>query len=119
MGVSPFLQAETLNLLVSQRLVRLLCPSCKRQYEHRQGITLYRKTGCAECYYTGYKGRKAIYEVIPVDQAIAESIRQGQISNMDIRRGGLTTLADSALNLLREGRTSLEEVISFIDKEEI
>lgn len=119
MGVSPFLQAETLNLLVSQRLVRLLCPSCKRQYEHRQGITLYRKTGCAECYYTGYKGRKAIYEVIPVDQAIAESIRQGQISNLDIRRGGLTTLADSALTLLREGRTSLEEVISFIDKEEI
>lgn len=119
MGVSPFLQAETLNLLVSQRLVRLLCPSCKRQYEHRQGITLYRKTGCAECYYTGYKGRKAIYEVIPVDQTIAESIRQGQISNLDIRRGGLTTLADSALTLLREGRTSLEEVISFIDKEEI
>lgn len=119
MGVSPFLQAETLNLLVSQRLVRLLCPSCKRQYEHRQGITLYRKTGCAECYYTGYKGRKAIYEVIPVDQTIAENIRQGQISNLDIRRGGLTTLADSALTLLREGRTSLEEVISFIDKDKI
>lgn len=119
MGVSPFLQAETLNLLVSQRLVRLLCPSCKRQYEHRQGIALYRKTGCAECYYTGYKGRKAIYEVIPVDQTIAESIRQGQISNLDIRKNGLSTLADSALTLLREGQTSLEEVISFIDKEEI
>ena len=119
MGVSPFLQAETLNLLVSQRLVRLLCPSCKRQYEHRQGIALYRKTGCAECYYTGYKGRKAIYEVIPVDQTIAESIRQGQISNLDIHKNGLSTLADSALTLLREGRTSLEEVISFIDKEEI
>lgn len=119
MGVSPFLQAETLNLLVSQRLVRLLCPSCKRQYEHRQGITLYRKTGCAECYYTGYKGRKAIYEVIPVDQTIAESIRQGQISNLDIHKNDLSTLADSALTLLREGRTSLEEVISFIDKEEI
>lgn len=119
MGVSPFLQAETLNLLVSQRLVRLLCPSCKRQYEHRQGITFYRKTGCAECYYTGYKGRKAIYEVIPVDQTIAESIRQGQISNLDIHKNGLSTLADSALTLLREGRTSLEEVISFIDKEEI
>ena len=119
MGVSPFLQAETLNLLVSQRLVRLLCPSCKRQYEHRQGIALYRKTGCAECYYTGYKGRKAIYEVIPVDQTRAESIRQGQISNLDIRKNGLSTLADSALTLLREGQTSLEEVISFIDKEEI
>lgn len=119
MGVSPFLQAETLNLLVSQRLVRLLCPSCKRQYEHRQGITLYRKTGCAECYYTGYKGRKAIYEVIPVDQTIAESIRQGHISNLDIHKNDLSTLADSALTLLREGRTSLEEVISFIDKEEI
>ncbi len=119
MGVSSFLQAETLNLLVSQRLVRLLCPSCKRQYEHRQGIALYRKTGCAECYYTGYKGRKAIYEVIPVDQTIAESIRQGQISNLDIRKNGLTTLADSALTLLREGQTSLEEVISFIDKEDI
>lgn len=119
MGVSSFLQAETLNLLVSQRLVRLLCPSCKRQYEHRQGIALYRKTGCAECYYTGYKGRKAIYEVIPVDQTIAESIRQGQISNLDIRKNGLSTLADSALTLLREGQTSLEEVISFIDKEDI
>ena len=91
----------------------------KRQYEHSQGIALYRNTGCAECYYTGYKGRKAIYEVIPVDQTIAESIRRGQISNLDIRKEGLTTLADSALTLLREGQTSLEEVISFIDKEEI
>lgn len=119
MGVSPFLQAETLNLLVSQRLVRLLCPSCKRPYEYHRGVTFYRKTGCAECYYTGYKGRKAIYEVIPVDHTIAESIRQGQNANLDIRQGGHTTLADSALTLLREGRTSLEEVISFIDKEDV
>lgn len=119
MGISPFLQAETLNLLVAQRLVRLLCPLCKRQYEHRQGVTLYRKSGCAECYYTGYKGRMAIYEVIPVDQSIAESIREGKSSDLDIRRHGLTTLADSALSLLREGRTSLEEVISFIDIKEV
>lgn len=119
MGVSPFLLAETLNLLVSQRLIRLLCPSCKIQYEHRQGVTLYRKTGCAECYYTGYKGRKAIYEVVPINQETAEYIRHGQIAGLDLRRSGLTSLADSALTLLRKGQTSLEEVISFIDKEDI
>ena len=115
MGISAYLQAEILNLLVSQRLVRLLCPSCKRPYVFHSGITLYGKTGCSECYYTGYKGRKAIYEVIPVDGNLAENLRHGMISDLDVRDRGLTTLSDSAMTLLKDGLTSLEEVISFID----
>ena len=119
MGISTYLQAETLNLLVSQRLVRLLCPTCKRPYRYSDEMTFYKKTGCAECYYTGYKGRKAIYEVIPVDGMIAENLRHGQMSDLDVRNRGLTTLADSALSLLKDGLTSLEEVVSFIDVKEI
>ena len=76
MGVPPFLLASTLNTTVAQRLLRTLCPSCKE--EKAFDDALYPKTykapkkverhytaiGCPECHYTGYKGRKAIYEVV-------------------------------------------------------
>lgn len=119
MGISTYLQAETLNLLVSQRLVRLLCPFCKTAYEYGSGKTFYRKKGCPECYYTGYKGRKAIYEVIPVDPSMAEDMRKGNAAGFDLRQRGLTTLADAAMALLHDGLTSLEEVVSFIDMDEV
>lgn len=82
MGVHPYLISDTLILCMAQRLVRLLCPECKREREpdeHAKRLLgedsqpgkLYRAVGCEYCYYTGYSGRKAIYEVIPIDDELA------------------------------------------------
>lgn len=87
MGVQPYLLSDTLVACVAQRLVRLLCPHCKKQYKMDNDIcnslrlcnqsVFYKAVGCEECYYTGYKGRKAIYEVIKLDADLADAIRTG------------------------------------------
>jgi type IV pilus assembly protein PilB len=123
MGIPPFLVASTLNTTVAQRLIRLLCPHCKegrpmekqlypRQFKPFSEVsTHYLSKGCEQCYYTGYKGRKAVYEVIPVDQELAYEIKNG---NMYIEKflaaRGVRTLAENAFELFGAGVTSLEEI---------
>src|SRR5581483_6593415 len=82
---------QYLNTAVAQRLVRLLCPHCKQQQGFDQNLypkqfkpyaeitDHYIKKGCHECYHTGYKGRKAVYEVIPIDQELAFEIKNGNM----------------------------------------
>jgi len=123
MGIPPFLVASTLNTTAAQRLVRLLCPHCKE--EKTFDDSLYPKQfkpyarvnhhfvarGCEQCYYTGYKGRKAVYEVIPIDQDLAFEIKNG---NMYIQQflndRGIHTLAENAFNLFNDGKTTIEEI---------
>ncbi len=122
MGVPAFLLADTINLSVAQRLVRLLCPRCK-QHETRipisqekvfgnKGITTYFvPIGCDDCYYTGYKGRKAVFEVIPIDSVLAESIKTEEYSvNKYLRESDIRTMADIAIEMVKNGETSLSEV---------
>ncbi|TKC04530.1 type II/IV secretion system protein [Pedobacter polaris] len=127
MGIPGFLVANTLNTTVAQRLVRLLCPVCKteadfsaHQYpkQFKAPIPLAKQfiaKGCAECYYTGYKGRKAVYEVIPVDTDLAFEIKQG---NMEIasllKERNIKTLSENAFNLFAEGKTSIEEIFPLL-----
>ncbi|SDT67367.1 general secretion pathway protein E/type IV pilus assembly protein PilB [Mucilaginibacter mallensis] len=123
MGVQPFLVASTLNTTVAQRLVRLLCPSCKEQQEFDQGLyprqfKPYSKVdnhfipkGCDTCHFTGYKGRKAVYEVIPIDQELATEIKAGNMNvNELLKERGIHTLAENAFNLFSDGLTSIEEI---------
>lgn len=123
MGVPPFLVANTLNTTVAQRLLRLLCPHCKvrrefstelypRQFKPFASVQYhYTPQGCEQCFYTGYKGRKAVYEVIPIDQDLASEIKN---TNTDV--GGLLeqrkiqTLAENAFYVFKEGSTSIEEI---------
>lgn len=123
MGIPPFLVASTLNTTVAQRLVRLLCPHCKEELPFTKGrypkqfvpyaeVGLhYVPKGCEHCYYTGYRGRKAVYEVIPLDQELAFEIKNG---NMYIQKlleeRGIRTLAENAFNLFKENLTSIEEI---------
>jgi general secretion pathway protein E/type IV pilus assembly protein PilB len=123
MGIPPFLVASTLNTTAAQRLVRLLCPHCKKEMPFDENLypkqfKPYHKVsrhcipkGCEQCYYTGYKGRKAVYEVIPIDQELAFEIKNG---NMDIQSllkvRGIQSLAENAFRLFDEGRTSIEEI---------
>ena len=116
MGVSSYLLADTLKLLVAQRLIRILCPKCKREYVYKDRVRFFRAVGCEECYYTGYKGRKAIYEVIPFTDELAEKVRNNtSLLHDDIDKMGVVTLEESAVKLLKEGLTSVEEVSSFIN----
>ena len=123
MGIPPFLVASTLNTTAAQRLVRLLCPHCKeetpfdtslypRQFKPYKEVNHhYVAKGCEQCYYTGYKGRKAVYEVIPIDQDLAFEIKKGNLYIQDLlQERGIQTLAENAFRLFCEGLTSIEEI---------
>lgn len=123
MGVPSFLIANTLNLTVAQRLIRLLCPHCKEQSEFEMTLlpknyatsldikTHFVAKGCEECYYTGYKGRKAVYEVIPLDYNLSEHIKHSNLNvTKEITEKGIKMLADSAMEEFLNGNTSINEI---------
>lgn len=127
MGVAPFLLADTLETTVAQRLVRLLCPACKiekpfdsallpsRTRTYRPVPSHFVPGGCPECYNTGYKGRKAVYEVIPLDAELAEQIKaRNSVVDEILTRKGIRTLAENAFQLFEQGLTSLEEIYSLL-----
>ncbi len=123
MGVEPFLLASTLRLVVAQRLVRRLCPECRRPEAADPatarlagapvGQTVWRPQGCAHCSQTGYVGRAGLYEVIRVDdrvrRLIAAEAGEDAIAAAAFERGG--TLADRARALVQAGVTSVEEAV--------
>lgn len=127
MGVPPFLIANTLNLSVAQRLVRKLCPECKQEeaIDPKQWPssvpqpddlkTVMAPRGCESCYFTGYSGRQAIYEMIKMDSDLAESIEKDR-SEIDeqLKERGFSSLGARSLELLRRGETSLEEIYSLL-----
>jgi len=127
MGIPGFLVASTLNTTVAQRLVRLLCPHCKtetdfdpaaypKQFKAPENVARhYIAKGCGECYYTGYKGRKAVYEVIPVDTELAHEIKQGNMYiDPLLKTRQIKTLSENAFALFLNGVTSLEEIFPLL-----
>ncbi|MBI3321837.1 MAG: type II/IV secretion system protein, partial [Candidatus Omnitrophica bacterium] len=79
MGIEPYLVASSVLCFIAQRLVRLICATCKEQVsESRQGspASFFRRKGCEACRFTGYKGRTAIYEILPVGETIKEMLLQ-------------------------------------------
>lgn len=121
MKIPPYLIAETLNISVAQRLVRKLCPDCKKEEPVRQEdfprlyklpytlTTYFRPAGCNACHHTGYKGRKAIYEVLNIDNNVAEAIKNNSINRL-YKDKDYKSLADTAFDMLAEGLTSLDEI---------
>ncbi|MFC3197333.1 GspE/PulE family protein [Parapedobacter deserti] len=123
MGVPPFLLANTLNTTVAQRLIRLLCPVCKREAVFDRGLyprgfvpakamsTHYVAGGCDRCHHTGYRGRAAVYEIIPIDQELAGKIKRNEHDIGEyLASRGIGTLADNAFALFADGKTSFEEI---------
>jgi type IV pilus assembly protein PilB len=128
MGVEAFLVASAVNLVIAQRLVRLVCSECKTvehvppetlldlgvQDEELGTFTCYHGKGCPVCNDTGYRGRIALYEVMPMHDQIRELVLMGasaaEIKKESIRLG-MTTLRRSGINKLKEVITSVEEVI--------
>lgn len=123
MGVPPFLLANTLNTTVAQRLLRLLCPYCKkeesfhsklypRHYKPIRPIKVHCVPhGCEQCYFTGYRGRKAVYEVIPIDAELSEKIKKSDFNiHIELREKNIKTLTENAFHLFEQTETSLEEI---------
>ena len=127
MGVPSYLLASTLSLTVAQRLVRLLCPHCKEKssfntdlfpsnYKPPRPIEYhYEPVGCEQCFYTGYKGRKAVYEVIPIDYDFSEAIKNEQFNvRAALKEKGINQLMDNAFELFENGETSIDEVYAML-----
>ncbi|HKG08715.1 MAG TPA: GspE/PulE family protein [Pedobacter sp.] len=123
MGIPSFLVANTLNTSVAQRLVRLLCPHCKSsepigQDLYPQSFKPYYPVadqqvakGCDQCYFTGYKGRKAVYEVIPLDRELSALVKAGDMNaDETLKAKGIGTLSANAFDLFASGATSIEEI---------
>ncbi|WP_411032043.1 GspE/PulE family protein [Spongiimicrobium sp. 3-5] len=123
MGVPSFLIASTLNMSVAQRLVRKLCDHCKEKqvldltlfpenFVPPKDLTHYHAAiGCNHCHHTGYDGRKAIYEILPITKNLSNSIKNNilEIDNY-LKENQIDTLKQNAINLIREGTTSITEV---------
>ncbi|WP_452602788.1 GspE/PulE family protein [Pontimicrobium sp. MEBiC06410] len=120
MGVPPFLIAETINISVAQRLVRTLCENCKQEADFNEldlphSFTMpkpiqthYLAEGCDQCYHTGYKGRCAIYEILPINRDVAEAIKNNTLEQANFINDN--RLSDKAFDLLLKGLTSLDEI---------
>lgn len=121
MNIERFLIASTLKGVVSQRLIRKLCPSCKRAAETTQEIRAvlgknvshhYQSVGCPDCNGTGFKGRVGIYEIIKIDSVLAKMI-QDNAGQSDIERYALkegVSLFDKGVQKVIDGITSLDEL---------
>lgn len=127
MGVPSFLIASTLNVSVAQRLVRKLCPHCKKEaivvkdvfpeiFSIPSNLTLhFEAVGCNECYHTGYSGRKAIYEIIPINNELIKHIKNNELEiDSYLLEKNIKTLKSNAIQLIKDGVTSVEEVFALL-----
>jgi general secretion pathway protein E len=121
LGVAPYLVASTVEAVLAQRLVRVICASCREQVhvEWPDGVvsqprTAWRGTGCDACSGTGYRGRTGIYELLLVDDELRAQLMRaggaGELRRLAIARG-MRTLHEDGLRLVAAGVTTLEEVM--------
>ena len=128
MGVEPFLVASSINIIVAQRLARRICDNCKEAVKLSPEVLLrvglseaeakhtkvYYGKGCGKCSGTGYKGRVALYECMVMTEDLKEFVLNGA-SAAEIKReavrGGMETLRASGLRFLKDGVTTVEEVL--------
>jgi type IV pilus assembly protein PilB len=128
MGIEPFLVATSVNLIQAQRLIRRICKDCKQDHptppealidvgfsvDETKSLKTYKGKGCSTCNHTGYKGRIGLYEVLEITDEIRELILIGA-SALELRKkavdDGMITLRESGLHKIREGVTTIEEVV--------
>ncbi len=134
MGVEPYLVASSLEAVLAQRLVRLLCPHCKQpdtgpaaaafktSLGLAGGITVYKAVGCRECRQTGYHGRRAIFEWMDTNAEIRQLILQNASSDLlraAAMRSGMRTLAEDGRRLVQDGLTTIDEILSASPSNEV
>lgn len=129
MGIEPFLIASSISLVIAQRLVRKLCPHCKQVYKPSAEllrmigltekdatlITFYKAVGCQECSSTGYKGRLAIFEMMPMSNTLARLTMEkadATVIKQAAMKEGMTLLVQDGVAKIRQGLTTVDEVLS-------
>jgi len=126
MGVEPYLIGAALNLVLAQRLVRRVCPKCRRAYEPPRNVrkalermgyqsdSFSKGAGCRSCRNTGYKGRLGVHELLVINDELRDAIVADPSIN-HLRRialaGGMIDLAHDGFRKVREGMTTIEEVL--------
>jgi len=129
MGIESFLVSSSVIAIIAQRLVRVLCERCREPYRAArgdlaglgdegatllEGKEIYRRKGCAHCLNTGYRGRKAIFEIMVLDDPLKKIVGQTSDANA-IRemavKNGMTTLMEDGIGKILDGRTTVEEVL--------
>ncbi|MFA5146432.1 MAG: type II secretion system ATPase GspE [Candidatus Omnitrophota bacterium] len=136
MGVEPFLVASAVECFIAQRLVRVICPKCKREVKPEKeilrelgvshldlsNVKIYEGKGCEACKHTGYKGRTAIYEILSMDEEIRELVLKrassDQIKKKALSRG-MRTLRQDGWEKIMLGITTPGEVIRVTQQEEL
>lgn len=127
MGIPSYLLASTITISIAQRLLRTLCPHCKQKknldpsdfpntFKLPKYIkSYYTESGCPECHYTGFNGRKAIYEMIPITKTLKTRIKNNALDIEDyLREQNIKSLQFNALQMLHEGETSPKEVFPYL-----
>jgi len=128
MGVEPFMVASSVNLILAQRLARVVCQQCRQPVElppqalldigvSREAVgsfTCFQGAGCPQCNGTGFRGRVALYEVMPMSEELRELVLNGA-SATEIKRAaislGMKTLRQSGITKLKEGMTTVGEIV--------
>ncbi len=137
LGAENFLLASTLSGLVAQRLLRKVCPSCVDEHvlapqelavlqvpvrrAAGRDVVVKKGRGCVECRQSGYRGRRAIYEMLEVDDAIKMLIMERAPATSikkRARQAGMATLREAAVRMMLEGETSFEEVVGVTHADE-
>ncbi len=128
MGIEPFLIASSINAILAQRLIRILCSNCKEPYtpdaeelvkiglnpEEYAGVQLYRGAGCTKCHHTGYRGRNGIYELLVMNKKMKSLVLTtsdaNEIKRLAVEENGLITLRHDGAQKVLAGKTTIEEV---------
>ena len=134
-GVEPYLVASALRGVISQRLVRRICPQCRTAYTPddeelselglppQEGLQFYRGAGCPSCFDTGYRGRIAVFEMLVINsrvrRLIADGASRGEIEQ-ELKRpeNGFVSLHDNAMRLVREGITTASEMMRVVSEDD-
>ncbi|NLJ78491.1 MAG: Flp pilus assembly complex ATPase component TadA, partial [Tissierellia bacterium] len=125
MGIEPYMVSSAIIGVISQRLIKELCPDCKQSYkatpsekrilgrEVEEDLILYAPQGCNMCNY-GYRGRRAIHEIMIIDEEIRQLVDSrssiDELRNYAIGKG-MVTLVENAINLVLNGTTTVEEIL--------
>ena len=129
-GVEPYLISSALRGVISQRLVRKVCPHCKKAYRPNAGelellglpadsdTQFYRGEGCEECYHTGYRGRRAVFEILTVSGKVRRLISEGASYDelyAAVREGNFVTMRENCRDLVLRGETTAAEAAKAIN----
>jgi type IV pilus assembly protein PilB len=127
MGIEPFLVTASVNLVLAQRLARKICDECREPFEVEEGVladvgfrgdelkgTVYKGKGCRSCNGSGYRGRIALYEVMPFSDRLRQMVLEGGSTaeiKVEMIRDGVRTLRMSGITKCLEGVTTIDEIL--------